>query len=168
MRREQLFDAGSVARGLALVAGLSLGGVAVGQLSGALTDVTRAALPVCKDPIEITTRAGTRLGCADRPEVAACGPLTAGVRVSLPDCKQRSMSAAARLLENLPLDVNLASAAELQLLDGIGPRKADAIVADRGLHGPFRTLGELARVRGIGPATVEKLTPYLTVVPLGP
>ncbi len=163
MSREKLFGTGNVARGLALISGLGLAGVAAGQLFGALSGATRTSVAVCDTPIEITDAAGTRLGCADEPEVAACGPLTAGLRVSLPGCEKRRMGATARMLEGLPLDLNLASAEELQLLDGIGPRKASAIVADREARGPFHNLGELSRVRGIGPATVEKLSPHLTI-----
>jgi competence ComEA-like helix-hairpin-helix protein len=45
------------------------------------------------------------------------------------------------------LNVNLASAAELQRLPGIGPRLAEAIIAGR----PYSALDDLARVKGIGP-----------------
>jgi competence protein ComEA len=53
--------------------------------------------------------------------------------------------------------VNRADAAELATLPGIGPALAGAIVAERARGGPFRRPEDLARVRGIGPATVERL-----------
>jgi competence ComEA-like helix-hairpin-helix protein len=59
------------------------------------------------------------------------------------------------------IDVNRASAPELERLPGIGPAKAAAIVRWRTEHGPFRSLGELLEVPGIGPATAEKLRPSL-------
>lgn len=58
-----------------------------------------------------------------------------------------------------PIDVNTASADELQRLPGVGPVMAGAIVAGR----PFRSVGELDRVRGIGPKTLDKLRPFVVV-----
>jgi competence protein ComEA len=64
-------------------------------------------------------------------------------------------------LEGL-VNINTASAQELQLLPGIGPAKAQRVIQYRKGH-PFRTIEELARVKGIGPKTVRKLRPHLTV-----
>lgn len=56
-----------------------------------------------------------------------------------------------------PVNVNKADAATLSSsLDGIGPAKAAAIVAYRDEHGPFKSVDELAQVKGIGPATLER------------
>lgn len=55
------------------------------------------------------------------------------------------------------VDLTTATAAELAELPRIGPALAERIVADRGRNGPFRTVDELARVKGIGPATVARL-----------
>lgn len=63
------------------------------------------------------------------------------------------------------LDVNTATAEQLQLLPGIGPSRAAAIIAERERNGPYRTVEDLARVRGIGPVTVENLRPYVRIGP---
>ena len=61
------------------------------------------------------------------------------------------------------LDLNSAGADELQLLEGIGPVLAARIIADRRENGPYRSVNDLARVPGIGPRTVEKVRPLVTV-----
>ena len=52
------------------------------------------------------------------------------------------------------VNINAANASGLQALPGIGPSKAEAIVADRKANGPFTSCLDLERVRGVGPATV--------------
>ncbi|HBS61451.1 MAG TPA: competence protein ComEA [Stenotrophomonas sp.] len=55
------------------------------------------------------------------------------------------------------IDINTADASMLeQGLANVGPRRAEAIVAYRRQHGPFLRVEELARVKGIGTATVER------------
>jgi competence protein ComEA len=55
------------------------------------------------------------------------------------------------------VDINSADAATLdRVLNGIGPAKAEAIVAHRNQHGAFRSIEELAEVKGIGLATIEQ------------
>lgn len=55
------------------------------------------------------------------------------------------------------INVNTASADALaEILTGIGPKKAEAIVAYREANGPFKVVDDLLQVKGIGPATLEK------------
>jgi competence ComEA-like helix-hairpin-helix protein len=62
-----------------------------------------------------------------------------------------------------PLDVNLASAAEFERLPGVGPALAARIVEVRTRDGPFASVDDLRRVRGVGGATLERLRPRLVV-----
>ena len=62
------------------------------------------------------------------------------------------------------VDVNTASAAELEALPGIGAAKAAAIVEERQVR-PFASIEDLERVRGVGPALVAELRPHITVSP---
>lgn len=55
-----------------------------------------------------------------------------------------------------PVDINAASAEDLTQLKGIGPAKAEAIIAYRDLHGPFVSVNQLAQVKGIGPKFIEE------------
>jgi competence protein ComEA len=65
------------------------------------------------------------------------------------------------LLPNLavadPVDINTADAATLSReLKGVGETRARAIVDHRAQHGPFRSVDELALVKGIGPRVIEQ------------
>lgn len=62
-----------------------------------------------------------------------------------------------------PVNINAASPAELDLLPGIGPALAQRIIEDRQANGPYEAVDQLARVRGIGPALVEKLRPLVSL-----
>jgi competence protein ComEA len=62
-----------------------------------------------------------------------------------------------------PLDLNRASAAELERLPRIGPSLAARIVADREARGPFRSVAELDRVVGVGPATLAAVSGLVSV-----
>jgi competence protein ComEA len=60
------------------------------------------------------------------------------------------------------VNVNTATAAELERLPQVGPTLARRIVAYRQRHGRFRTSEELVRVEGIGPKTYDALEGYVT------
>jgi hypothetical protein len=129
-----------------------------------MTEVARAALCVsavllwlalpgrppspaeCAQPAESESQAGwtSKAGCAREPgELAPVrGP--------------------ARRLFGLPLDANRASPASLETLPGIGPSRAAAIARLRS-SAPFCEFADLARVPGIGPRTLEKLSGLLEV-----
>ncbi len=66
------------------------------------------------------------------------------------------------LLYGHPLDLNRASAETLEVLPGIGPGRAAAIVAYR-REQPFLRVADLERVDGIGPRTVARLEGWVAV-----
>jgi competence ComEA-like helix-hairpin-helix protein len=59
------------------------------------------------------------------------------------------------------IDVNRATWVEWMQLDGIGEITARAIVSDRDANGPFRSIEDVTRVKGIGPKTLEAMRPWL-------
>lgn len=63
------------------------------------------------------------------------------------------------------VELNGATAGELEALPGVGPALARRIVQWRAEHGPFRSVDALADVPGIGPATVERLRPRVRATP---
>jgi competence ComEA-like helix-hairpin-helix protein len=62
-----------------------------------------------------------------------------------------------------PLNINTATASELDALPGVGPSKAAAILQYREKYGPFTRSEELALVPGFGPALLSRLEPRISV-----
>ena len=60
------------------------------------------------------------------------------------------------------VNINTATAAELSLLPGVGPSKAQAIIKYRGKH-QFRKVEDILRVKGIGRKSFKTMRPYLAV-----
>ncbi|HET9888095.1 MAG TPA: ComEA family DNA-binding protein [bacterium] len=73
-----------------------------------------------------------------------------------------TVSPAAAVVDLYPIDVNRADEALLSELPGIGTVRARAILEERHAHGPFRSLPDLTRVKGIGPATVRRFEGLVT------
>ncbi len=63
------------------------------------------------------------------------------------------------------IDLNHATAAEFDLLDGIGPKLSQRIIEDREARGPFKSVANLQRVKGIGPKTLAKNREHVRVEP---
>lgn len=61
------------------------------------------------------------------------------------------------------IDLNTATAQQLTRLPQIGPKTAERILAYRQTHGPFKHVDDLTAVKGIGPRTMEKLRPLVTL-----
>ena len=68
-----------------------------------------------------------------------------------------------RVALGLPVRLNIATTQELEMVPGIGPRTATKIVNSRRSDGCFDRLSSLTRVRGVGPKTVSKLAPYISL-----
>jgi competence protein ComEA len=64
-----------------------------------------------------------------------------------------------------PLNINTASAADLDGLPGVGQSIAERIVEYRTANGPFPSVEDLQKVKGIGPALFAKLAPLVAVGP---
>ena len=61
-----------------------------------------------------------------------------------------------------PLNINTATAAQLETLDGIGQVLAQRIVDYRNANGPFASVDDLLEVNGIGPGILETIRPQIT------
>jgi competence protein ComEA len=91
--------------------------------------------------------------------------LLAGALVVTALGRRAPTTASAAPIATVRIALNEASEAEIALLPEIGERTAAAIVADRATNGPFTSVDDLKRIRGIGPATVEAIRPFATVAP---
>ena len=63
-------------------------------------------------------------------------------------------------------DLNRAERSDFEQIPGVGPKLAQAIVEHRGEKGHFRSLDQLHDVKGVGPATFDKVRPFLRVDPV--
>lgn len=77
-----------------------------------------------------------------------------------PEISIEKMSAQEKMILGIPLDPLTMTEADWELLPGIGPALARRIVNDRQQNGDFHSLRDLERVPDIGPATVEKISPF--------
>ena len=65
--------------------------------------------------------------------------------------------------EKQTVNLNSATAGELETLPGVGPAKAEAIIEYRETNGPFNSIEDLKSISGIGDKTYEKLKEYISV-----
>lgn len=61
------------------------------------------------------------------------------------------------------VNINTASAEELQLLPGVGESRARAILATRKQQGGFSKVEDLTQVKGIGSSMLERMRPHVTL-----
>ncbi len=61
------------------------------------------------------------------------------------------------------ININTATAAQLDTLPGIGPSKSAAIVDYRTKNGPFNTIEDIQKVSGIGPVTFANMKDSITI-----
>lgn len=143
------------------VAALLISGVGLAGVGYSLaTKPTPAPQPVVFVPKQVEPRAGTPMSdTLPAPKVIVTEPAAA------PSTSEPEYPPVPKLEAGMTLDINTASAEQLQLLPGIGPSRAAAIVEDRVSKGPFRTVEDLARVSGIGPVIVDGVRPYVRIAP---
>ncbi len=111
---------------------------------------------------EVWQRAGGRGEAPDKDR-----PIAGGSRVEVTPAGGyllTAMSGAHLLTLGLPLDLNRASAEDLEAVPGIGPALAQRIVDYRKAHGPFKKIDDLEeKVLGFGPKKLEKIKPFLII-----
>ena len=101
--------------------------------------------------------AGGATANADVALVNLAAPLADGEQVLVPVRGAGGAAAAGEPSPTAPLDLNTASAEQLDALPGVGPATAQKIIVYRQAHGPFRSVDELEAVPGIGPSKLAQL-----------
>jgi competence protein ComEA len=136
------------------------------HVAGAVRTTGVYRLPSGSRVIDAVQRAGGLTADAQPDAVNLAAPLADGERVYVPRLGEAvpvsASVGAASTAPPGPIDINRATADELDALPGIGPTTAAAIVAHRDQNGPFGSVDDLADVRGIGPAKMEALRGLVT------
>jgi competence protein ComEA len=101
--------------------------------------------------------AGGATAKADLALVNLAAPLADGEQIVVPVRGAAQASSAGGSSPTAPLDLNTATAEQLDALPGVGPATAAKIIAFRLAHGSFHSVEELDAVPGIGPARIEQL-----------
>jgi len=81
----------------------------------------------------------------------------------LPHEPRSASPAVATAAPLFPINLNTATAEQLEAIPGIGPVLAQRIIEYRQVHGKFQSVDELLEVRGIGPKRLEDMRSYVTV-----
>jgi competence protein ComEA len=103
--------------------------------------------------------------------VALLCVIVVGLGASAPaaaDSPQQPPAAAAKASDAVPLNINTATAAQLEKLPGIGPRTAARIIEYRQKNGGFKKVEELMNVRGLAEKSFLRLKSQVTVAPPKP
>lgn len=135
------------------------------NLAGALSDGVQIYVPHRGEtaaPAQIQPNGGTaNAGQGNAANGAAQnGPSQGGAQ---PQPARTLTPAGSAQKGSAPVNINTATAEELQTLPRIGPAMAQRIIAWREAHGGFRSVDELDAVPGIGPSMLENLRPLVTV-----
>lgn len=104
-----------------------------------------------------TTFAASRAAAAPAPARPAAAP------APRPDPDADTPVRAVKAAPTGKLNLNTATEDQLQLLPGVGPAKAERIVAWRKKNGAYKRVADLRKVKGFGYKTLKKLEPWLDI-----
>jgi competence protein ComEA len=137
-------------------------------VSGAVATPGVVIVPAGSRLSDIAAAAGGFSDDADYSALNLAGRVGDGEHVVIPRMDSSSAAGvpvldAGASGEAGPLDLNVASAEDLEELPGIGEVLAARIVAHRDEHGPFTSVDDLAQVEGISQRLLEELKPLVTI-----
>jgi competence protein ComEA len=128
-------------------------------VSGAVASPGLYYLPEGSRVGDAVDAAGGFILNAQVDQVNLASPLTDGQQVNIPSLGGNNTIPLGRV------DINTATAEELDTLPGIGPTTAQAIVDYRQAFGSFQNIQDIQNVAGVGPATYDLIKDLITVGP---
>ncbi|HUR50242.1 MAG TPA: helix-hairpin-helix domain-containing protein [Acidimicrobiales bacterium] len=134
--------------------------------AGAVTTPGVYRMPGGSRVSDLLSAAGGATSDADLDQLNLAAPLADGERILVPRRGETAtMSSGSNAIPgaSTKVDLNTATAEELDKLPGVGPATAEAIIRHRETRGRFRSVTELLEVRGIGEAKLEQLRPLVKV-----
>jgi competence protein ComEA len=158
--------------GGAATTGIAAASEVVVHVAGAVASPGVRRLPPGSRVVDALDAAGGALPGADLARVNLAAPLVDGQQVYVPKPgEQPPMAGAgaggaagsAGAVPGALVNLNTATAEQLDTLPGVGPATAAAIIAHRDRHGPFTSVDQLVDVRGIGEAKLEQLRDLVAV-----
>jgi len=135
------------------------------SISGEVVAPGVVEVPIGARLQDVVDEAGGFTAAADLAALNLAGRVGDGEHIVIPAI---GATAPAEVSEPAPatdglIDLNTATAAELDELPGIGDVLSARIIEYREANGPFTSVDQLANVEGISPRLVEELRPYVTV-----
>ena len=126
--------------------------------------VLRGVSPRVGEAVEL---AGGLTEDADTTTVNLAAPLSDGQKVYVPAAGEEAVPASAGVSANVDgpavININTATAEELEELPGVGTATAAAIIEEREAGGPFTAPEDIMRVSGIGEKKYERMRAYIGV-----
>ena len=116
--------------------------------------------------VDAISAAGGARADADVARVNLAARLSDGLRVYVPMIGETAappVDGSSDTAEQGPVNLNAATADQLDALPGVGPATASAIIAYRRDHGPFGTIEQLLDVPGIGPSKLAQIRSLIVV-----
>jgi competence protein ComEA len=140
-----------------LLAALVFAGIGWGA-KRAEADLGKGAEPIA---LAFDAGPGSEGGAVTHGGALASVPSPAAVAV--PAATVTAVTAHGPATPESPVYLNTATLDDLRRLPGVGPKRAEAILALRTQKGRFRSVEELMRVKGIGRSTMRKLRPLMRI-----
>ncbi len=131
------------------------------QINGAVNQPGAYELPPGSRVRDAIQAAGGLLPEADDQSLNLAAKLTDGMRLNV--LRQGEAPPTQSAAGGQRININTATQAELETLPGIGPARAQDILAYREANGPFTSIEEIMDVPGIGPSTFEDIKDQISV-----
>lgn len=133
------------------------------HVSGAVADPGVLTLPGGARVDDAVEAAGGATGAAQTDQLNLARPLRDGEQIHVPDASEAAVAMTGGSGPAGLVNLNRATAAELEELPAVGPVLAERIIAHRDTHGGFGSVADLQQVPGIGEKTFAELEDLVTV-----